>query len=152
MISNVIRFEDYICGAQWGVTINEMTWGIIYQKMIHPHLVPNPYVVIFSIEHKWRNYDNMHWIHVFTLKWKFIPACTFKLKIIPIHTDLQRRLKPTWSHGILLAFTWVHLLARHEIRTNNCISLQFPKETNTRGSKTLTPFTPFLTNVQGFDY
>ncbi len=47
--------------------------------------------------------------------------------------------------------TWVHILARHEIRTNNCILLQFLKETNTGGSKTLTPFTPFHTNVQSFD-
>ncbi len=31
--------------------------------------------------------------------------------------------------------TWVHFLARHEICTNNYILLQFPKETNTRGSK-----------------
>ncbi len=46
--------------------------------------------------------------------------------------------------------TWVHFLARHEIRTNNYILLQFhfPKETNTRGSKAPTPFTPFHTNLQ----
>ncbi len=43
--------------------------------------------------------------------------------------------------------TWVNFLARHEIRTNNYILLKFPKETNTRGSKTLTPFTPFHTNL-----
>ncbi len=49
--------------------------------------------------------------------------------------------------------TWVHFLARHEIRTNNYILLQFqfPKETNTRGSKAPTPFTPFHTNLQSFD-
>ncbi len=47
--------------------------------------------------------------------------------------------------------TWVHFLTRQEIRTNNYILLQFPKETNTRGSKTLTPFTPFHTNLQSFD-
>ncbi len=46
---------------------------------------------------------------------------------------------------------WVHFLARHEICTNYYILLQFPKETNTRGSKTLTPFTPFHTNLQSFD-
>ncbi len=47
--------------------------------------------------------------------------------------------------------SWVHFLARHEICTNNCLLLQFPKETNTRGNKTLTYFTPFHTNVQIFD-
>ncbi len=47
--------------------------------------------------------------------------------------------------------TWVHFLVRHEICTNNYILLQFPKETNTRGSKTVTPFTPFHTNLQSFD-
>ncbi len=47
--------------------------------------------------------------------------------------------------------TWVHFLVKHEICTNNYILLQFPKETNTRGSKTLTPFTPFHTNLQSFD-
>ncbi len=49
--------------------------------------------------------------------------------------------------------TWVRFLARHEIRTNNYILLrfQFPKETNTRGSKALTPFTTFHTNLQSFD-
>ncbi len=46
---------------------------------------------------------------------------------------------------------WVHFLARHQICTNNYILLQFPKETNTKGSKTLTPFTPFHKNVQSFD-
>ncbi len=44
--------------------------------------------------------------------------------------------------------TWVRFLARHKTCTNNYILLQFPK---TRGSKTLTPFTPFHTNVQSFD-
>ncbi len=48
--------------------------------------------------------------------------------------------------------TWVHFLARCEIHTNNkYISLQFPKEMNTRGSKTPMPFIPFHTNVQSFD-
>ncbi len=32
--------------------------------------------------------------------------------------------------------TGLHFLVRHEIRTNNYILLQFPKETNTRSSKT----------------
>ncbi len=44
--------------------------------------------------------------------------------------------------------TRVHFLARHEIRTKTTL-LQFPKETNTRGSKT--DFTPFHTNLQSFD-
>ncbi len=48
--------------------------------------------------------------------------------------------------------TWVHSLARCEIHTNNYILLQFIQETNTRGSKTLTPLTPFHTNLQCFDY
>ncbi len=63
-----------------------------------------------------------------------------------------------WQHVSFFAYlvswhlrTWVHLLARHEICTNNYILLQFPKETNTRGSKTLTPFTHFHTNSQRFD-
>ncbi len=47
--------------------------------------------------------------------------------------------------------TWVHFLARQKIHTNNYILLQFPKETNTRGSKTLTYFSPFHTNLQSFD-
>ncbi len=46
--------------------------------------------------------------------------------------------------------TYVHILARHEICTNNYILLQFQKETNTRGSTTLTPFTPFHTNLQSW--
>ncbi len=36
--------------------------------------------------------------------------------------------------------TWVCFLARHKICTNNYILLQFPKETNTRGSKTFYSF------------
>ncbi len=52
----------------------------------------------------------------------------------------------------LIAFTYLGaLLVGHEICTNNYILLKFSKETNTRGSKTLTPFTPFHTNVQSFD-
>ncbi len=47
--------------------------------------------------------------------------------------------------------TWVHFLARREKRTNKYISLQFPKEMNTRGSKTKTPFIHFHTNLQSFD-
>ncbi len=47
--------------------------------------------------------------------------------------------------------TWLHFLARHEICTNNCIWLQFTKDTNTRGSKTLVTFTPFHTNLQSLN-
>ncbi len=39
--------------------------------------------------------------------------------------------------------SWVHILARNEIHTNNYILLQFPKETNTRVSKTPTSFILF---------
>ncbi len=46
---------------------------------------------------------------------------------------------------------WVHFLVKHEIRTNKYISLQFPKEMNTRGSKTLMAFIPFHTNVLSLD-
>ncbi len=31
--------------------------------------------------------------------------------------------------------TWVHFLTRREIRTNNYISLQFPEEMNTKGTR-----------------
>ncbi len=50
----------------------------------------------------------------------------------------------TWSRGIKR--TWMHFLARHGICINNYILLQFPKEMNTRGSKTPTSFTPFHTD------
>ncbi len=77
------------------------------------------------------------------------------------HTDICQRVdkkvymcaKGLFLPG-LVAFTYVPectFLARHQIRTNKYILLQFPKETNTRGSKTLTPFTPFYTNLQSFD-
>ncbi len=47
--------------------------------------------------------------------------------------------------------SWVHFLSRHEICTNKYISLQFPKEMNTRGSKTPISFISFHTNLQSLD-
>jgi len=68
-------------------------------------------------------------------------------------SQLSRKvwLHPRCVLGYLVSWhlrTWVHVLARHKICTNNYILLQFPKETNTRGSETITHF---HTNLQRFD-
>ncbi len=62
------------------------------------------------------------------------------------HTpNLQnRRLIPTWSHGINLPGAL--FIERHNIKYVP-ISLQCLKEMNTRGSKTQMPCIPFHTNV-----
>ncbi len=92
---------------------------------------------------------------VFSVTWSFRNHYNLLLKK---HLLLLLMLKTLLFSCCLLSYlvswhlhTWVHFLARHEICPNNYILLQFPKETNTRGSETLTPFTPFHTHLQSFD-
>ncbi len=85
----------------------------------------------------------------------FFSSC-LRIMHISVHNRSATLFTATTKETNLVSWhlcTWVHFLARHEIRTNNYILLQFhfPKETNTRGSKAPTPFTPFHTNLQSFD-
>ncbi len=50
--------------------------------------------------------------------------------------------------GLMHLRTWVHFLARHEIRTNNYILLQ---KKQTLEAVKLTSFPPFHTHLQSFD-
>ncbi len=79
-----------------------------------------------------------HGVRVITHDW-------FELVNYCIQTDIRWGLV-SWHKR-----TWGHFLARCEICTNKYISLQFPKEMNTRGSKTPTSFIPFHTYLQSFD-
>ncbi len=67
----------------------------------------------------------------------FLSAVWTLVLTAPIH----KKNLTTWSHTHTHLRTWVHFLARHKICTNNYILLQFPKETNTRDSKTLSTST-----------
>ncbi len=87
-----------------------------------------------------------------------ILVVSFIYRIVSI-TRLDWQFMVLTNHNIqpsLMAFMYLGALfseTQNTYSTNNYILLQFhfPKETNTRGSKAPTPFTPFHTNLQSFD-